>query len=96
MILLVRMNRNNLINIIIFDIEYLRITLNSLIRNLNRMFQNMIYREGISQNWNGKIKIIKPILSQFIDRFILVEGSKIENKFAIMFSFICVIYSFLS
>lgn len=50
MILLNRMNRKSLINIIKFSIEYPRMTLNSLIRNLNIMFQNIINREGISQN----------------------------------------------
>lgn len=74
-----------------FSIEYLIIILNSLIKNLKIIFQNIINREGISQNWNGKIKIIKPILSQFIDSLILVEGSKIENRFIIIFNFIYVV-----
>lgn len=94
--LLIKINKKSLINIIKFNGEYLRIILNSLIKNLNIIFQNIVNREGISQNWNGKTKIIKPILSQFIDRFILVEGSKIENKFIIIFSFIYIIYNFLS
>lgn len=74
-----------------FSIEYLIIILNSLIKNLKIIFQNIINREGISQNWNGNIKIIKPILSQFIDSLILVEGSKIENRFIIIFNFIYVV-----
>lgn len=78
-----------------FSIEYLIIILNSLIKNLKIIFQNIINREGISQNWNGKIKIIKPILSQFIDSLILVEGSKIENRFIIIFNFIYVVYNIL-
>lgn len=91
-VLLIRINKNKLINIIIFGKEYLRIILNSFIRNLKIIFHNIINREGISQYWNGKIRIIRPILSQFIDSFILVEGSKIENKFIIIFNFIYVIY----
>lgn len=88
--LLIRINKNKLIKIIKFDIEYLRIILNSLIRNLKIIFHNIINRDGINQYWKGKIKIINLILSQFIENFILVEGSKIENKFIIIiFNFIC-------
>lgn len=54
------------------------------------IFHNIINREGINQYWNGKIIIINIILSQFIENFILVEGSKIENKFVIIFNFIYV------
>jgi hypothetical protein len=43
-------------------------------------------REGILQNNKGNIKIPKKVLIQFRDKFItLVEGSKIENKFIIIF-----------
>lgn len=88
-ILLIRIKVNNLIKIIKFISEYLRIILSSLIKNLNIIFHSIIYREGISQYWNGKITIIKHILNQFIENFILVEGSKIENKFIIIiFNFI--------
>lgn len=93
--MLVRINRKSLINIIIFRAEYLRIALNSLIKDLNIIFQNIMNRDGINQYWNGKIKIINLILIQFIDNFILVEGSKIENKFVIIFNFIYMICSFL-
>lgn len=93
-ILLTRINRKSLIKIIKFSAEYLRIILNSLIKNLNIIFQSIMNREGINQNWNGKMKIIIIILSQFIDSFILVEGSKIENRFIIMFNFIYVICNF--
>lgn len=88
MTLLIRINRNRLIKIIRFGIEYLRIILNSLIKNLKIMFHDMVNREGINQYWNGKIRIISLILSQFIESLILVEGSKIENKFIIIFNFI--------
>lgn len=75
--------------IIKFDSEYLRMTLNSLIRNLKIIFHIIINRDGISQNWNGKIKIIKIILNQLRERFVLVDGSKIEKRFIIIFNFIC-------
>lgn len=87
-ILLMRIKMKSLIKIIRFVIEYLRIILNSVIKNLKIIIQNIMNREGINQNWNGKIKIIKIILNQFIDSFILVEGSKIENRFVIIFNFI--------
>ena len=47
-----------------------------------------MYRDGINQNWYGKRanKII--ILSQLRDRFIEVEGSKMEKIFIIMFKVI--------
>lgn len=88
-VLLIRINKNNLIKIIKFDREYLRVILSSLIKNLKIIFHNMINRDGINQYWNGKIKIINLILIQFIENFILVVGSKIENKFIIIFNFIC-------
>lgn len=74
--------------IIKFDIEYLIIILNSLIKNLIIIFHIIINRDGINQNWYGKIKIIKLILNQLRENFILVEGSKIENRFIIIFIFI--------
>lgn len=87
-ILLIKIKKKSLIKIIKFIAEYLRIILNSLIKNLKIIFHIIINREGINQNWNGKIKIINLILNQFNDNFILVEGSKIENKFIIIFNFI--------
>lgn len=87
-ILFVKIKKKSLIKIIKFDIEYLVITLNSLIKNLKIICHIIMNREGINQNWNGKIKIIKLILSQFKENFILVDGSKIENRFIIIFIFI--------
>ena len=46
----------------------------------------MFIREGRNQNIMGKNKIPKNELSQFNDKLkIFVEGSKIENKFIIIF-----------
>jgi predicted sulfurtransferase len=60
--------------------------LNSLC-NVKKIFcQKIIFREGINQKVNGKNKIPKRVLNQLkeIDRM-FVEGSKIENKFIIIF-----------
>jgi hypothetical protein len=47
----------------------------------------MKFREGINQNIKGKNKIPNKVLNQFNERLkIFVEGSKIENKFIIIFS----------
>jgi hypothetical protein len=60
--------------------------LNSLWRVIKILFQNKEIREGKNQNSIGKNIIPKKVLNQFKDRFkILVEGSKIENKFIIIF-----------
>jgi hypothetical protein len=46
----------------------------------------MRFREGINQNNKGKNKIPRKVLNQLRDKEkIFVEGSKIENKFIIIF-----------
>jgi hypothetical protein len=51
------------------------------------VFQKIIEREGKNQKIIGKNKIPKNELIQFNDKLkIFVEGSKIENKFIIIFS----------
>jgi len=50
------------------------------------LFQKMLNREGSNQKIIGKNKIPRKELNQFRERLkILVEGSKIENKFIIIF-----------
>lgn len=50
------------------------------------LFQKILRRDGKNQNIIGKNKIPKNELSQFKERLkIFVEGSKIENKFIIIF-----------
>lgn len=50
------------------------------------LFQKIDIRDGINQKIIGKNKIPKIALIQFKERFkIFVEGSKIENKFIIIF-----------
>jgi hypothetical protein len=50
------------------------------------LFQKIFIREGKNQKIIGKKKIPKNELNQFKDKLkILVEGSKIENKFIIIF-----------
>lgn len=46
-----------------------------------------LYRDGINQNWKGKIIKIRNILSQLSDKYIDEEGSKIEKRFVIIFNF---------
>lgn len=87
-ILFIKIKKKSLIKIIKFDIEYLMIILNSLIKNLKIIFHIIIGRDGINQNWYGKRKIIKIILNQLREKFILEDGSKIENRFIIIFIFI--------
>lgn len=87
-VLFVKINKKRLIKIIRLDSEYFIMIFNSLIRNLNIIFHIIVNREGINQYWKGKIIKIIPILNQFIENFILVEGSKMENKFIIIFNFI--------
>lgn len=50
------------------------------------LFQKIFKREGKNQNIIGKNKIPKNELNQFNDKLkIFVDGSKIENKFIIIF-----------
>lgn len=55
-------------------------------RVIKILFQKTLNRDGKNQNTIGKNKIPKNELSQFKDKLkIVVEGSKIENKFIIIF-----------
>lgn len=60
--------------------------LNSLWRALIILIHRILIREGINQNDDGMTSIPIMVLSQFKDIFQLVEGSKEENKFAIIFN----------
>lgn len=51
------------------------------------MDQEKVRRDGISQNLRGKNKNNKNNLSQFREKFIEVDGSKIEKIFIIIFNF---------
>ena len=60
--------------------------LNSLWRVIKILFQKIFNREGKNQNIMGKNKIPKNELNQFNERLkMFVDGSKIENKFIIIF-----------
>ena len=60
--------------------------LNSLCKVIKIFCQKIINREGNNQNIKGKNKTPKIVLSQLIDKErILVEGSKIEKRFIIIF-----------
>lgn len=55
-------------------------------RVIKILFQKIFIREGKNQNIIGKKRIPRNELSQFKDRLkILVDGSKMENKFIIIF-----------
>lgn len=61
--------------------------LNSEWRVKKILFQNIERREGINQKIIGKKSIPNIVLIQFIEILkILVDGSKIENKFIIIFN----------
>lgn len=60
--------------------------LNSWCKVIKILFQKIFNREGRNQKIIGKNKIPKKELIQFKDKLkILVDGSKIENKFIIIF-----------
>jgi len=75
----------NLINIIILEEEKLIKILNSLFIYLINIILLITNREGINQNWNGSKNKKINILIQLRDIEKEVEGSKIENRFVIMF-----------
>jgi len=80
-----KINIINLINIIILEGEKLIKILNSLFIYLINIILLIINREGINQNWNGSKNKKINILIQLKDIEKEVEGSKIENRFVIMF-----------
>lgn len=82
------MKVNKLIKINVLPLAaLLRRTLNSLCKVIIILIHNIFNRDGINQNLTGiRNKPIKD-LNQFKAK-ILVEGSKEENKFAIIFSYI--------
>lgn len=86
--LLKKIKENKEINIKVVPLNLLipiRI-LNSLWRVKKIFCQKMRFREGINQNNKGKNKIPRKVLNQLRDKEkIFVEGSKIENKFIIIF-----------
>ena len=60
--------------------------LNSLCKVKIILIHNIFNRLGINQNMGGIIKIPIIILIQFNDKLKLVLGSKVENRFAIIFN----------
>lgn len=61
--------------------------LNSVCNLIKILFHIIKWRLGINQNINGINIIPKNALNQLNDKLkMLVEGSKIENKFAIIFN----------
>lgn len=85
--LLYKININNLMIINLIPLDFIpNNILNSLYKILHSFWLILDSRLGNSQYIDGKI--INPInvLDQFSDIFMLVAGSKVENKFAIIFN----------
>lgn len=86
--MLIKININSEINInagdLVFFVLYnINISLFSILNILNKI---QFIRFGIIQIKFGIIKMIKRVLIQFISKLkIVVEGSKILNKFIIIF-----------
>ncbi len=87
------MKRDKNIKVVPLNLEIPKRVLNSLCKVEKILFQNMNIRLGMNQNIIGKNKIPKKVLNQFSEKLkILVEGSKIENKFIIIFNLVRRIY----
>lgn len=86
--LLNRIKENNeiKINVVPFILLILSKILNSLWRVEVILIHIKLIREGTNQNIVGRN--IRPSidLNQFKDKLVLVEGSKVENRFVIIFS----------
>lgn len=82
-----KIKENNDTKISVLPLEFFpRRILNSLWSVFTIKFQIILSRDGINQNTGGiKIKPIN-LLIQFNDKLKLVDGSKDENRFAIIFN----------
>jgi len=79
-------NREININVVPLNLCIPISILNSLCKVIKILFQKIFNREGKNQKIIGNNKIPKSELIQFKDKLkILVEGSKIENRFIIIF-----------
>jgi hypothetical protein len=77
------------IKVVPLNLEIPNNVLNSKCKVKKILFQNMELREGKNQNNIGKNIIPNIVLIQFKEKLrILVEGSKIENRFIIIFNLV--------
>jgi hypothetical protein len=77
------------IKVVPLNLEIPNRVLNSKCKVKKILLQNIKLREGINQNNIGKNKIPNIVLNQFKEKLkIFVEGSKIENKFIIIFNLV--------
>lgn len=74
------------IRVLPWDLLFLIKILNSLCNVIIIEVHKIWSREGINQNIGGIIIIPINVLSQFNDKLKFVEGSKVENKFIIIFN----------
>jgi len=82
-----RININNLMIIILIPDEFFpRSILNSWYRVMFSLLINIVIRFGDIQNMGGRMINPIKVLAQFNENFILVAGSKVENRFVIIFS----------
>lgn len=93
----IKVNKEINIKVVPLNLEIPNKVLNSACNVKKILFQNIKIREGKNQNIIGKNKIPKRVLNQFNDKLkILVEGSKIENRFIIIFklkiNYYCLLY----
>jgi hypothetical protein len=86
-ILLNRININKVTNKSVNPLFSLRINLNSLCIVIIIFLTTKLYREGVIQYIVGIIIIPRSVLVQFNDILILLAGSKVENKFVIIFRY---------
>ena len=86
--LLNRINENSEIKIRVlpFILLIFNNTLNSLWRVEVIFTHAKLIRDGISQNIDGRKIIPRVTLNQFNDKFVLVAGSNVENRFVIIFN----------
>lgn len=79
-------NKEIKINVLPFILLLFISTENSLCR-VNVIFSHMVWnREGINQNRDGINKSPRNVLNQFIEVLKFVDGSKVENRFVIIFN----------
>lgn len=86
-ILFIKININNLMIISLIPWDFFpKSILNSLYRDIYNFWFKIFTRLGKIQNRDGIIISPMRVLVQFIDIFMLVAGSKVENKFVIIFN----------
>jgi len=79
-------NREMKISVLPFILLIFNRILNSLCNVDVTLIHIRLIRDGINQNILGRNKSPRSLLVQFSDKFVLVAGSNVENKFVIIFN----------